>query len=123
MSTFTRSWFLILSAVALLNRYWIRPSGFWFADQYLNDVLSMPILLQLSLGTLRLVYRAPQKWLNGAQVIAAWMQISVFFELIFPHLSPDAHGDVLDVLAYLAGAGMYWMIQKAEISRATNLAG
>jgi hypothetical protein len=123
MSTFTRSWFLIIVAAALLNRYYIRPSGLEFIDQYLNDVLSMPILLQLSLGTLRLLSRAPEKWLNGVQVMAAWIQMSLFFELIFPLIRKDVYADWFDVLAYLFGAGIYWLIQKTEISRAANLAG
>ena len=114
MKTFTRWWFLLFSAVALINRYYIRPSGNTFIDGYLNDFLAMPILFQLCKGTLRMLYQDSKKQLNTSQLVFGCILVSVFFEVIFPQFNPKASADFGDVIAYVMGTFCYGYIQKWE---------
>ena len=114
MKTFTRWWFLLFCAVALINRYYIRPSGNTFIDGYLNDFLAMPILFQLCKGTLRMLYKEPEKQLNRSQIFIGFIQVSVFFEVLFPLFNTQAQPDLGDVFAYAAGTICYAYIQKLE---------
>jgi len=114
MKTFTRWWFLLFSAVALLNRYYIRPSGNTFIDGYLNDFLAMPILFQLCKGTMRMLYQDSKKQINTPQLVVGCIFVSVFFEVIFPQFNPKASGDFVDVMAYVMGTFCFGYIQKWE---------
>ena len=114
MKTFTRWWFLLFSAVALINRYYIRPSGNTFIDGYLNDFLAMPILFQLCKGTMRMLYKDPKKELNRSQMFIGFIQVSVFFEVLFPLFNTQAQPDLGDVFAYAAGTICFVYIQKWE---------
>lgn len=114
MRTFTRWWFLAFCAVALINRYYIRPSGNTFIDGHLNDFLAMPILFQLSKGTMRMLYKDSKKQLNTPQLIVGFILVSVFFEVIFPLFNTQAQPDLGDVLAYAAGTICFFYIQKLE---------
>jgi hypothetical protein len=114
MKTFTRWWFLLFCAVALLNRYYIRPSDNIFVDGYLNDFLAMPILFQLCKGTLRMLYKDSKKQLNTPQLIVGFILVSVFFEVIFPQFNHKAQADFGDVLAYAVGTICFFYIQKLE---------
>ena len=114
MKTFTRWWFLLFSAVALINRYYIRPSGNTFMDGYLNDFLAMPVLFQLCKGTLRILYQDSKKQLNTPQIFVGCIIVSIFFEIIFPQFNPKASADLGDALAYAAGTICFFYIQKLE---------
>jgi hypothetical protein len=114
MKIFTRWWFLLFSAVALINRYYIRPSGNTLIDGYLNDFLAMPILFQLCKGTMRILYQDSNKQLNTPQIFVGFILVSVFFEIIFPQFNPKASADFGDVIAYVMGTFCYGYIQKLE---------
>jgi hypothetical protein len=114
MRTFTRWWFVLFCAVALLNRYYIRPSGNTFIDGYLNDFLAMPILFQLCKGTMRMLYKDSEKELNTPQLVVGFITVSFFFEVLFPQFNPKASADLGDVLAYAAGTICFFYIQKLE---------
>ena len=114
MKTFTRWWFIAFCAVALLNRYYIRPSGNAFVDGYLNDFLAMPILFQLCKGTMRMLYQDSKKQINTPQLVVGCILVSVFFEVIFPLFTPKAQADFGDLLAYAAGTICFGYIQKWE---------
>ena len=114
MKTFTRWWFLLFSAVALINRYYIRPSGNTFIDGYLNDFLAMPVLFQLCKGTLRILYQDSKKQLNTSQLLFGCILVSVFFEVLFPLFNTQAQPDLGDVLAYATGTICFGYIQKLE---------
>ena len=114
MRTFTRWWFLLFSAVALINRYYIRPSGNTFIDGYLNDFLAMPILFQLCKGTLRMIYKDSKKQLNNSQIFVGFILVSTFFEVLFPLFNTQAQPDLGDVIVYAAGTICFGYIQKLE---------
>ena len=71
---------------------------------YLADLTSMPVLLTLALATYRrLVARSLRFTLPAAWLLAAWLGVSVWFEVLLPCFSVQAVADPLDVVAYGLG--------------------
>ncbi|MCB9296782.1 MAG: hypothetical protein H6559_27240 [Lewinellaceae bacterium] len=78
-----------------------------WADNYLDTLLCMPILLG--------GYRLEQRWLLGRQrlsfleVVAITAVLAFVFEYLFPRFSSGFTADWWDVAAYFAGSlGFYW---------------
>lgn len=115
-----KPWFIAFVLMGILIRYYLRPTGIVFIDCYLNDILSTPILFQLSLVTLALLQKRPPHALNGYQLIFGWLWISLHFEWLFPMIKSSVTSDWLDVLAYLVGTGIFYLIQKQMFSPRVN---
>jgi hypothetical protein len=115
-----KPWFIACILTGIIIRYYLRPTGFVFIDCYLNDVLSTPILFQLSLVTLALLQKRAPRGLNGYQLLFGWVWISIHFEWLFPLLKSNVTSDWLDVLAYLIGTGIFYIIQKQMFSPVIN---
>jgi hypothetical protein len=115
-----KPWFIAFVLIGILIRYYLRPTGIVFIDCYLNDVLSTPILFQLSLVTLALIQKRVPRPLNVYQLIFGWIWISLHFEWLFPLLKSSVTSDWLDVLAYLVGTGIFYFIQKQMFSPRVN---
>ncbi|MCO6476602.1 MAG: hypothetical protein J5I94_08265 [Phaeodactylibacter sp.] len=81
-----------------------------WADNYLDPLLCMPILLG--------GYRLEQHWLLRRQrlslfeVLAITALLSFIFEWIFPRFSSGFTTDWWDVAAYFAGALGFYLFQK-----------
>ncbi len=73
-------------------------------QSYLNDVISIPLMLTVALyAQRRLVARSytfvfPDSWL-----LLAWGYVSVWFEILLPCFSVRAVADPFDVAAYAVG--------------------
>lgn len=119
---YCKPWFILVILIGIYVRYFLRPSGNVFIDQYLNDCLSTPILFQLSSFTLSLLKRSAPQPLNTYQLGFGWIWISLHFEWLFPLLTEKATADLLDVFAYLAGTLFYYFLQKWMFSPAINRA-
>ena len=79
---------------------WTLPS---YVTAYLADLTCMPVLLTLTLAVYRrltrnLAFTFPNSWL-----VAAWLYVSVVFEMIVPHWSTRYVHDPLDIMAYALG--------------------
>ncbi|MFQ5583906.1 MAG: hypothetical protein ACE5GL_05680 [Calditrichia bacterium] len=78
------------------------------STSYLDDLLLFPIILYLVLQIHRRWrlksddYRMPVSHVVGAVVF-----YSLLFELVLPHFSRRFTGDVLDIVFYSAGAGLF----------------
>ena len=81
-----------------------------WADNYLDTLLCMPILLS--------GFRLEQHWLLGRQrltlfeVLAITSFLSFVFEYLFPRFSSSFTADWWDVWAYFAGAVAFYVVQK-----------
>ncbi|MCB0595720.1 MAG: hypothetical protein H6557_25985 [Lewinellaceae bacterium] len=81
-----------------------------WADNYLDPLLCMPILLG--------GYQMEQRWLLGRQqlsfgeVMAITAFLSFVFEYLFPRFSAGFTADWWDVAAYFAGAWMFCLARK-----------
>lgn len=75
-----------------------------WASSWLADALAMPIILTLALVVQRGLRRRPTFVLPDAWLLAAWLYVSLWFELLAPWLRPTRYtADWLDVLAYALG--------------------
>ncbi|MCC3160257.1 hypothetical protein LJ737_23675 [Hymenobacter sp. 15J16-1T3B] len=93
----------------LLTRGLHLPLPSWVTS-WLADALAMPVVLTLALVVQRLVRRRPQLVLPASWLWAAWLYVSVWFELLAPWLRPARYtADWLDVLAYALGT---WAFQR-----------
>ncbi len=86
-----------------------------WADNYLDTLLCMPILLG--------GYLLEQRWLLGRQrlplleVIVITALLSFVFEYLFPRFSSGFTADRWDVAAYFAGALAFYLFQEKTESR------
>ncbi len=80
-----------------------------WADNYLDCLLCMPILLS--------GYRLEQRWLLGRQrlslfeVLSTTALLALVFEGLFPRLSEGFTADWWDAMAYFAGAFLFCLLQ------------
>ncbi|RTQ51561.1 magnesium citrate secondary transporter [Hymenobacter gummosus] len=87
----------------LLSRGLHQPLPGWVTS-WLADALAMPVILTLALVAQRLLRRRPRFVLPDAWLLAAWLYVSLWFELLAPRLHPARYtADWLDVLAYALG--------------------
>lgn len=87
----------------LLTRGLRYPLPHW-TTSWLADALAMPVILTLALVAQRLLRRQPAFVLPPSWLLAAWLYVSCWFELLAPWLRPARYtADWLDVLAYAAG--------------------
>ncbi|WP_400190611.1 hypothetical protein [Hymenobacter sp. B81] len=100
---------LFVAAAALYGLYQLATRwGRWqppgWAASWLADLLCMPVVLTLALAVQRAWRRQPRFTLPDSWLLAAWLYVSGWFELLAPLLRPDRYtADWLDVLAYGAG--------------------
>lgn len=95
---------LLCAALFLLHQVSQKGLGLSFplADNYLDTLLCMPLLLT--------GYQAEQRWLWGRTRLSLWevlgttAVLSFAFEWGFPRMSPGFTADWFDVAAYFTGA-------------------
>jgi len=105
--------FLTLAALYFLAFFarrwspWPLPA---FVNDYLADVLALPLLLTMGLWVMRRLYfRRPAFVLPTAWILSTWLALSLWFELLLPRLRPHAAtADWLDVVAYAVGGLVFW---------------
>jgi len=83
-----------------------------FTDNYLDPILAMPILLSIIDWELEFFRNRPK--LNISEIIASFIIFSVIFECFFPYFSANFTKDYWDVLAYLLGATLYYLVRENE---------
>lgn len=77
-------------------------------NNYLSDLVCMPIILTFCLIGVRVIKRLPEYELIGLQVFSMATFYAVFFEGFLPLYSDVYTADAGDVLAYYLGAGCYY---------------
>ncbi|GAB2940097.1 hypothetical protein GCM10027048_00420 [Hymenobacter coalescens] len=107
------------AAYQLLARglHWPLPG---WVTSWLADALCMPVVLTLALAVQRAGRGRPQLVLPDGWLLAAWLYVSLWFELLLPGLYPGRYtADGLDVLAYAAGTGAFrcWLNRPAAPRR------
>ncbi|GAB3833831.1 magnesium citrate secondary transporter [Hymenobacter jeollabukensis] len=105
----------LYGGIQLLTRGLHQPLPGWVTS-WLADALAMPVILTLALVVQRLLRRRPQLVLPDAWLLAAWLYVSLWFELLAPWLRPARYtADWLDVLAYALGTWAFrrWLNRPA----------
>lgn len=85
-------------------------------NNYLNDMLSIPLTLFIILGVVR-------TWRGKAYLLSIPMNISVvayyaiYFEYYLPQHNPRYTADLLDVSCYCLGGILFYFIQKYFLTK------
>jgi hypothetical protein len=103
--------FLGCCALYILNRWGVKPHFHGAVIHcWLNDAMLIPCALPLLLRIHAwLGWREPDATPNGREIVAHLAGWSVLFEWFGPRLTAHATGDVLDVVAYAAGAAVAYL--------------
>lgn len=79
-----------------------------WVDNYLDDLLCMPILLS---GWLAEQYDLfGKKRLQSREIVALWLLVSIIFEGVLPGLSPEYTADIWDMVCYGLGSGFFYCV-------------
>ncbi|UOQ77485.1 hypothetical protein MUN84_01895 [Hymenobacter sp. 5516J-16] len=98
-----------LYVFACINRYW----PFWhlpaFVNSHLADLLDLPLQLTMVLWLMRRFYfRRPSFVLPLSWIVASWVVVAVWFEVVMPRFNRNMVADPLDVVAYTLGGLVFW---------------
>lgn len=103
--------FIICSALCILHQITqqVLHLSIPFADNYLDNFLSTPILLTLLLVERRTLFRFGQDYTLSAQEVSlATLFIAVVGEVLFPYFSQEFTADWLDVPFYALGSVLFY---------------
>ena len=81
----------------------------WIND-YLADLLCIPLLLSTTLFVLRRIKKSPQLNLTPAMIFFTCAYVSFAFEFLLPRISTRYTSDILDVVAYFVGGFGYYIV-------------
>jgi hypothetical protein len=103
--------FLACCALYVINRWVMKPHlDRAFIHSWFNDVLlipgAMPVLLRLHAW---FGWREQDAMPDAREILAHLVGWSVLFEVIGPYLMDHTTGDVMDVVAYTAGAVLAYL--------------
>jgi hypothetical protein len=102
-------WYWIALALAALKRYAFHPSGIKLLDNYLLDLLCMPLVLETSRLAMRFIFSKNYD-LSKFQILFAVLYVSVLFEYLLPVYQTRFRADVFDVVAYSTGATIWYLL-------------
>lgn len=100
----------VLAAALLVGHqvaYRLGLRGYW-ADAYLDDVCGMLLWLYLLEWEQRRLWQWRQRPFRGYELAVLVVLWSVFFEALLPRWHSGYTADAWDVLAYTAGALLYY---------------
>lgn len=109
----------IIAVILFITHQVVQKAGIAipFLHSYLDDLLCMPVVLTLSLVFMRALKRKPGYRLKVPLVIFTVAYVAVFFEVLLPRMNARYHGDAWDLLAYLAGAALWWFTVNRETQK------
>jgi hypothetical protein len=106
---------LIYLTIQLARYIKILPLG--FLNNYLTDLVCMPVVLCLVLALLRVIKRSPHLILPWHSVLLVLVYWSWYFEWYLPGTSSKFTGDFVDVLMYIMGAFSFIIFQRKELKK------
>lgn len=113
-------WFHLILFVSLINRYCLRPTGNLFLDGWLNDLLCLPILLELVQISMQFIV-AKNYVLSKFQLIVSILYCSLLFEYFLPNQSTAFYSDPIDVICYIfGGLSWYFILNRDQIKNSKN---
>ena len=89
-----------------------------FADNFLDNLLAMPIILILLLAERRWLFRkGPDYHLSMLEILITTFYVSLISELVFPRLSSRFTFHWLDFVFFFAGTGLYLLLEHKKTVR------
>jgi hypothetical protein len=115
-------WFL-LSVVFFIVHYFLQKAGVALPliDDYLDDLLCMPVILSIALAGMRLFFKYYA--LSTFQIIFAVIYCAIVFELLLPMHSSKYTADVADLILYGVGAVFFAKVMNPKAIKLRKPAG
>jgi hypothetical protein len=112
---------LLVLALYLLNRLVLKDELSWsFLSSHFNDVLAGLLLLP-SYNLLALLFRQSNLlMLRCMNILTFTLVVGLFWEYVTPLYRSDSVSDPLDILAYLLGGLIYWLLSLLVGHKALN---
>lgn len=104
-------WFIILCTLALINCFFLRPTGINLIDYYFNDFVSVPLMLHSTSIIMGYIYGKMPYYLSISKIAIAVIATGITFELALPNLGFHEFSDPIDVLVYALGGVLFYLIQ------------
>jgi hypothetical protein len=119
MSTFLQknllfTFCLVLFGLHYCLQMWLHIPLPW-ADNYLDPILMMPIVLTLYAYEKPLLQK-PNIGLNLGEIVAITMVVAFVAELVFPRINAACVGDIWDILGYCLGSFLFWVFSAKYIT-------
>ena len=87
------------------------------ANNHLNDLLCMPIVLKICLYVVRYVKSSEKIEIPLALQVVTTLLFIVYFEMVLPEINTRYTGDILDVFAYVAGLFLFIALESGRKSK------
>lgn len=103
-------WFIVFVLLYFANRFLIDTTGIPFIDYYLNDLLAVPVVMNLVRIVMCAIYRTYTFTIRAWMVAFVVVYMSTYFELVLPQKSAIYTADWLDVIFYTLGGISYFFL-------------
>ena len=113
--------FFIYTAIYISNQY-LKSIGIanYFTKCFLNDLLFVPFVLSLCVELNK--YSVFQNLKIGKREIVITVVVaSAFFELILPAINHHSTGDILDVVCYMIGGLLFYLLSEILENKKQNV--
>ncbi len=111
MSVFKNPVFIISCVLFWVNQLLEKIFNIFipFAHAYLDDLLSIPVILGITLQIFRWIHSQKEHFeFSKTQLIVGVAYITFLFEILLPMWSPVYTADIWDVLCYMIGAVIFY---------------
>ena len=92
-----------------------------FADHYLDNLVAMPLLLEVMVVERKWLYGMNDFDLSRLEITIATIYIIFISEWLFPMLSHRFYFDWWDLVCYAAGALLFAVVQQKERKTQKNI--
>ncbi|WOD43902.1 hypothetical protein [Hwangdonia lutea] len=79
---------------------------------YLGDLLCMPFVLSLCLVVVRLINNNDSLYIPLGPIIVLTAFYALYFEWLLPKYNARYTADIIDVVMYVTGSGLFYLFQK-----------
>jgi len=90
----------------------LTDNSFTFLDNYLDDLVVMPIVLTGATVILRVITQNEDFNVDVSMIVLAFVMYTVVFEFILPRFSTEYTSDYFDILCYGIGAVLYYFFSE-----------
>jgi hypothetical protein len=85
---------------------------------YFEDIIATPIVLFSALLFIRWIFPEHRSYrISTRQIIVVTTLFALHFELVMPAVSNRFVSDPIDILAYVIGSSLFWLIQSDGLIR------
>ncbi|MGE6355996.1 hypothetical protein ACQKCJ_19175 [Flavobacterium sp. NPDC079362] len=100
-------WLMVITAAIIYYRQSATLFLPWYVDDYLNDLLCMPLVLGLLLSTIRYLKNDSSFQFSKSFIAGLALYYAVYFEYYLPGVNARYTGDPIDVLLYFLGGFLF----------------